>query len=177
MNGAGNQAQVVSASSANSGTMDFYLEDIQHDNTITSPSGISFEGAQFLNGGSATYRTSYFDENDNTYLVGGLNADYSVTNYSTQLAAIGSTQGNAYDIPNDAVYATKGSRILLAQTQDGNFAKIEIVPDPNTGMLYSGSGTNKYVTINVSYQPSVSQPYAGRGHAVLAGRPTRVLVP
>jgi hypothetical protein len=177
LNGPGNQAQVVSAASANIGTMDFYLEDIQHDNTITSPSGISFEGAQFLDEGSVTYRTSYFDNNDKTYLVGGLDADYSPTNFATQIAAISTTQGNAYDIPSDAVYATKGSRILLAQTQDGNFAKIEIVPDPSTGMLYSGSGTNKYVTINVSYQPSLSQPYARRAHAVFAGRPTRVLVP
>ncbi len=177
LNGAGGQATVVSAAGANSSGMDFYLEDAQHDNTITTASGISFEGAQFLNGGALTYRTSYFDNNDLTYLVGGLNADYSASDFSTQIAAIASTQGNAYDIPNDAVYATKGSRILLAETQDGNFAKIEIVPDPSTGMLYSGSGLNKHVTINVSYQPTAGKPYAGRGHQPFFGRPTRILVP
>jgi hypothetical protein len=177
LNGSGGQATVVSASAVNAPLIDFYLEDFQHDPTITTASGISFEGAQFLNGGAVTYRTSYFDNNDVTYLVGGLDADYSATDFSTQIAAIASTQGNAYDVPNDAVYLTKGSRILLSETATNNFAKIEIVPDQTTHMLYSGSGVDKYVTVNVSYQTVVGKPYAARAHVHFAGRPTRVLVP
>ncbi|HET6402767.1 MAG TPA: hypothetical protein VFH95_15390, partial [Candidatus Kapabacteria bacterium] len=96
----------------------------------------------------------------------------SATDFSTQLGRI--TAGNTYDLPNDAVYATKGSRVLLVKTQDGNFAKIEIVPDATTGQLYSGSGTNKYVTVNVSYQPTAGQPYAARPHSHFSGKPVRI---
>jgi hypothetical protein len=171
----GGQASVVSASSANAGTMDLYLEDIQHDPTITSTSGISLESTDFLNGSSATYRKSFMD-GAATYVVGGLDSDYSSSDFSSQLNGAVGGAVNAYDIPNDAGYDTKGSRILLVRTQDGNLAKVEIVPDPSTGMLYSGSGTNKYITVNVSYQPVAGQPYAGR--ALPHGsnvRPVRVL--
>ncbi|MFI5201200.1 MAG: hypothetical protein ACHQNE_02290, partial [Candidatus Kapaibacterium sp.] len=171
LNGPGGQAAVVSASSSNIGTMDFYLEDVQHDNTITTTSSLSFEGAQFLNTTGETWRNSYIDVPDR-YVVGGLDADYSASDFSTQLGRI--TAGNAYDIPDDAVYATKGSRVLIVKTQDGNLAKIEVVPDPTTGKLYSGSGTNKYVTVNVSYQPIAGQPYAARPHRGFSGRPVRI---
>ncbi len=179
LNGPGGSATVISATSANSSVLDFYLEDAQHDNTITTPSGISFEGAQFLNGGGSVYRNSYMDQNDNTYIVGGLNASWSATNFAMQIDSINNPtfQGNAYDIPNDASYNTKGSRVLLVETTGGYFARIEVIPDPSTGMLYSGSGTDKYITVNVSYQPTANEPYAARGHQPFLGRPLRVLVP
>ncbi len=168
----GGQASVVSASSANASTMDLYLEDAQHDPTITTASGLSLESPAFLNGGSATYRSSFMD-GPSRYVVGGLDADYSATDFSTQLNSVVTGGVNSYDIPNDAVYTTKGSRILLVRTQDGNLAKVEIKPNAS-GMLYSGSGTSKYITVNVSYQPVANQPYAGRALPHPNVRPIRV---
>ncbi len=178
LNGPGSSATVVSAIKANAGSMDFFLDDFQNNDSILSASQISFEGAQFLNGNGTTWRNSYFDRNV-FYVPGGLTNYYTPTNFAALIDSINAPnelQGNDFDIPADAIYGTKGSAILLCETADGNFAKIEIVPDPNTGMLYSGSGTDKYITVNVSYQPIANQPYAARGRRAnqgYAGRPVR----
>jgi hypothetical protein len=180
LNGTDGQATVISASKANAGSMDFFLDDFQNNDSILSLSQISFEGAEFLNGDGVTWRNSFFDPNS-LYVPGGLANYYTPTDFTAQIDSINnpSEQGNEYDIPSDAIYGTKGSRILLCETADGNFAKIEIVPDPNTGMLYSGSGLDKYITVNVSYQPIANKPYAARGRQVnhgYSGRPVRVPV-
>ncbi|HET6401822.1 MAG TPA: fibronectin type III domain-containing protein [Candidatus Kapabacteria bacterium] len=160
LNGPGGHAAVVSAASANISTMDFYLEDVEHDNTITTSSGLSFEGPQFLNDPSKgeTWRNSYFQD-DQLYVHGGLDSTYSATDFSTFLANP-SAGHNSYDIPD----VQENDRVLTVATQDGNVARIDIVPDATTGKLYSGSGTNKYITVNVSYQPIAGKPYAARPH-------------
>jgi hypothetical protein len=159
LNGIGGKATVVSAASANIGTMDFYLEDVQHDNTITTSSGLSLEGAQFLNVPGVSWRNSYFQD-DQLYVQGGLDNAYSATDFSAFLSNP-SAGHNAYDIPD----IPENDRILTVSTQDGNVARIDIIPDPTTGKLYSGSGTNKYITVNVSYQPVAGKPYAARAHS------------
>jgi len=159
LNGIGGKATVVSAATANIGTMDFYLEDVQHDNTITTSSGLSLEGAQFLNVPGVSWRNSYFQD-DQLYVQGGLDNAYSATDFSAFLNNP-SAGHNAYDIPD----IPENDRILTVSTQDGNVARIDIIPDPTTGKLYSGSGTNKYITVNVSYQPVAGKPYAARAHS------------
>ena len=177
LNVPGGQAAVVSAVKANAGTMDFFLDDFQNNDSILSASQIAFEGSEFLDGNGPTWRNSFFDKHA-MYIPGGIDDYYSASDFTNQIDSVNNPnlQGNEFDLPNDAVYATKGSAILLAETQDGNFAKIEIVPDAATGMLYSGSGTDKYITVNVSYQPTAGKPYAARGHQAFSGRPTRIPV-
>jgi len=162
----------ISLQNANKGSIDFLLDDSKRDPTITNPSGLSFEGAQTFDN---TWRASYVDADDH-YVVGGLNADYSATGYAAAATEMQTVRGNDYPIPDDAVYATKGSRVLLVATNDGNFAKIEIVPDAATGKLYSMSGTDKYITVNVSYQPTPLQPYASRPHRTPGVKERRVSV-
>ncbi len=170
LNGSDGQAHVVSASSANAGIMDFYLEDVENDPTITVSSGISFEGAQFLNGtSSATYRTSLMD-GAQRYIPGGLDSDFSATNFQKTLDTASTPN---YDIPNDAAYGSRGARVLLVKTQDGNFAKIAIEPNAS-GKLYSvDANGDKYITVSVSYQPSTGQPYASRPRPASSVRPAR----
>lgn len=158
LKGPGGPAVVVSAASANIATMDFYLEDVEHANTITTTSGLSFEGPQFLNIAGETWRNSYFQD-DQLYVQGGLDNAYSTTDFSTFLNN-SSAGHNSYDIPD----VQENDRVLTVATQDGNLARIDIVPDATTGKLYSGSGTNKYITVNVSYQPIAGKPYAARPH-------------
>jgi hypothetical protein len=154
----------VSETPRNPAMTDFLVDDKEHDATITTASGISFEAPQVFNDATPGWRRSHVDIPDR-YVVRGLDTDYSAASFASQFATMKADPdnvGNAYDIPNDNVYATKGSRVLLVHTQDGNFAKVEIVPDPATGMLYSGTSPNKYITVNVSYQPTAEQPYASR---------------
>ncbi len=133
---------------------DFVLDD-----DASLPSGISFEAGAVFN---ALWNDTRVNPNAN-YIVGGLNNDYRGTDYSQDIIA---ANDNAYNLPNDASYGTKGSAVLTCQTASGNLALIEIVPDANTGMLYSTTADGyKYVTVNVSYQSVVNTPYAGRGHA------------
>lgn len=167
LNGPGGHAAVVSAGSANIATMDFYVDDFQHDTSITTTSGISFESPQFLNTPGKTWRSSYF-QNDQLYVLGGLDSAYSATDFSTFLSNP-SAGNNSYDIPD----VQENDRVLTVATQDGNVARIDIIPDATTGKLYSGSGTNKYITVNVSYQPIAGKPYAARPRSSLGEREPR----
>jgi hypothetical protein len=140
-------------------TADFVLETIS-DPTV--PSNISFVAGVVHNSawGDTKVDASASDHPD--YLVGGLNADYTATNYQADQAA---SSANSYDIPDDNGYTAKGSRILITTTANGNLALVEIIPDPS-GTLYSTNASGyKYVTVNVSYQNTPNQPYAARGHA------------
>jgi hypothetical protein len=139
--------------------VDFILDDNIYDSGIPSPPGLSFESANFVfRGGNGLRKSTLAPAAE--YVVGGLDADWASTSYSAAMSG----QGTNYDLSEEADYDTKGSPILLAHTPEGNFAKIEIVPDPTSHKLYSGSGFNKYITVNVSYQPTPNQPYAGRPH-------------
>ncbi len=157
LNGPNGQARTVSMNLNTNpnaqGEVDFLLDDAQRDNGITTPSGLSFEGAQVFD---QTWRNSYI-ANDQNYIAGGLDSFYSATDFSSFLSTA-STQHNSYDIPN----SPENDRVLTVVTQDGNLAKIDIKPDPTTGLLYSGSGTDRYITVDVSYQPVAHQPYAAR---------------
>jgi hypothetical protein len=157
LNGADNKAHVVSVSNGNSGIIDFLLDDKQRSATITSASGLDFEGAQNFDD---TWRNSLVDVNGR-YVVGGLNNDYSASEFTSAYSGMTSTD---YPIDEATDYGTRGSRVLLVKTKEGNFAKIEIVPDPTTGKLYTGTGANRHITVNVSYQPTVGRAYAGRPH-------------
>ena len=123
-------------------------------------SGISLEAGAVIDG-------SWNDNKVNgrgDYIVGGLSNDYRSTDYTQDMDT---ASVNAYDVPNDAVYATKGSRVLIVKQQDPalgtHLALIEIVPDAATGKLYSTNASGyKYITVNISYQSVVNQPYAAR---------------
>jgi hypothetical protein len=137
---------------------DFVLDD-----DASLPSGISFEAGAVFN---SLWNDTRVNPNAN-YIVGGLNNDYRATDYTQDIIA---ANDNAYNLPNDASYGTKGSAVLTCQTASGNLALVEIVPDAATGMLYSTTADGyKYVTVNVSYQSVVNAAYAGRGHARSGG--------
>ncbi len=137
---------------------------LQSDGSV--PSGITFEAGAVRNG-------AWNDDKINgrgDYIVGGLNNDYRSTDYRNDMDT---ASANAYDIPNSGDYRTQGSRVLIVKTQDAHLALIEIQPDPTTGNLYSTNAAGyKYITVNVSYQSAVNQPYAARPH-----RPAGGLVP
>ena len=170
----GGTAAAVSATTANQDVIDFILDDNAHDSQIPTPPGISFESAGFVFKGGTGWRQSGFDTTSH-YVVGGLDNDWSSVNYAAAINSIHSYVGTTFDFSEESDYATKGSRVLLAQTPEGNFAKIEFVPDPNTGKLYWGTGSNKYLTLNVSYQPMANQPYARRGLPVYHGPMPRIV--
>lgn len=150
----------ASAVSVTNSAMDFYLEDAEHNSDIPTPPGLSFESAVELH---SNFNESIMDSAPR-YVIGGLTMDYASTDFTTIMSRIAAYRGHTYDISNASNYNTVGSRVLLAETHDGHFARIEIVPDPTTNQLYSGSGTSKYVTVNVSYQPIAGKPYAARPH-------------
>ena len=144
---------------------DFVLESIK-DTTV--PSGISLvSGKVYHSSWNATLiDSSATDHHD--YVVEGLDADYTSTNYEADQA---NSSANSYDIPNDNNYSSNGSRVLIVTTADNHLALVEVMPDNVTGMLYSittadtSGNTYKYVTLNVSYQSAANEPYAARGRA------------
>jgi hypothetical protein len=162
LNGADGHAHVLNVTSQNLSSLDFLLDDVQRDPTITSPSGLAFEGPQIFD---ATLRSTFIDQ-AGRYVVGGLDADFSSFDFSSFFN--GSHTANEFDLPATFDFNTRGSRVLLVATSDGHFAKVEVVPNPTTGQLYSGTGTNRFITVNVSYQSAVGQPYAGRPHQIKA---------
>lgn len=131
---------------------DFVLDDV-----ASLPSGISLESGAVLN---AQWNDMKVNPNAN-YVPGGLNKYYRNTDYTADIAA---ATVNSFDIPDDAGYGSKGSRVLICQTADGNLALVEVVPDATTGQLYSTTTDGfKYVTLNISYQSQVDEFYARRG--------------
>lgn len=132
---------------------DFVLNDI-----ASLASGISLESGAVLNG-----EWNLTNVSDSTIFVpGGLNNYYRSTDYTAAIAAANGT--DSYDIPDDAAYNTKGSRILICETQSGNLALVEIVPNATTGQLFSTNVKGyKYITVNVSYQSAIGAFYARRG--------------
>jgi hypothetical protein len=143
---------------------DFVLESIT-DGSV--PSGISLVSGQVHNSAWNATRVESSSPDHPDYIVGGLNEDYDSTNYQADQAA---STANSYDIPNDASYGTKGSRVLITTTANGNLALVEIVPDVS-GTLYSTSGGYKYITVNVSYQNTPNEPYAARGRSTHSSGP------
>jgi len=139
------------------GNADFVLQTFSG-----AEAGITLEtGALFK---SHPWHLNLIDSIPN-YIVGGLNANYRSTNYQANQARAHSTE---FDLNDSTVYATKGSRVLIVNTDDGHLALVEIVPDATTGKLYSTTNTTpsyKYITVNVSYQSEINQPYAGRGRS------------
>lgn len=133
--------------------------DLVLDDDTTSPSGISLNAGSFTN---LAWNKTKVDP-DSIYAIGGLNNYYRDSNYAS---AINAATTDSVHIPNDTGYISVGSRIVICQTANGNLALIEIVPNASTSQLYTvGSNGYKYITVNVSYQAAVNQPYAGRGHA------------
>ena len=105
------------------------------------------------------------------YIVGGLNNNFRSTNYGQDM---NTASASAYDIPFDAIYNTKGSRVLIVRTSDDHLALVEVVPNPSTGSLYYTNATGyKYVVLNVSYQAVANTPYAGRPHSTHTGAVAR----
>jgi hypothetical protein len=161
---------LVLASATNGGTQAISLSGALNadlvlgsfvDNTL--PSGISLVAGNVHN--VAWSDTKINGRGD--YILGGLDNNYRATDYTNDMDT---ATLNAYDIPNDAVYNTKGSRVLIVKTADTHLALVEVVPDPSTGLLYRTNATGyKYVVVNVSYQAVVNTPYAGRPHPTHTG--------
>lgn len=55
---------------------------------------------------------------------------------------------------------------FVVKTASGNFAKVLV--KASNGKLLQGSGTNRYVELEVSYQSGASLPYALKGNVVVA---------
>jgi hypothetical protein len=142
--------------------------DFVLDEYSGAPAGITLESGNVYTTG---WNTNGID-GDPYYIPGGLNANYRSTSYVAEEA---NAHANEYDIPSDASYGTTGSRILIVNTGDGHLALIEIVPDV-TGTLYSTNAAgHKYLTLNVSYQSAMNQPYAARGRSTHSSGPvTRI---
>lgn len=140
---------------ANGATADFVLESYAGDPTL--PSGISLVSSNVHN---AAWRDTKVNGKA-FYVVGGLNNNFSMTDYKTSMDT---ATMNAFDIPNDAVYATKGSAIFVVKTSDNHLALVEVVPDASGKLYGTDANSHKYVTVNVSYQAKVNTGYASRPH-------------
>jgi hypothetical protein len=147
---------------------DFVLES---DSTLAS--GISLVSGKLFN---PAWNVTLIDSSASDhpdYVVGGLDADYTSTNYQ---ADQNNSSANSYDIPDDNSYASTGSRVLIVTTADSHLALVEVVPDVS-GTLFStvidSTGTYKYITVNVSYQSAVKQPYAARGRSTRSSGPLK----
>ncbi len=139
---------------ANGASADFILESYSGDPML--PSGISLVASNVHN---AAWRDTKVNGKA-LYVPGGLNSNFAMTDYKTSMDTI---TMNAFDVPDDATYATKGSAIIVVKTSDNHLALVEIVPDAS-GKLYSVSNGHKYITVNVSYQAAVNTGYASRPH-------------
>ncbi|MDP4200148.1 MAG: hypothetical protein Q8922_12295 [Bacteroidota bacterium] len=140
---------------------DFVLESYANDPTL--PSGISLVASNVHSSGWRDTKVS----GKANYIVGGLANNFRSSDYKTEMDT---ASQNAFDLPNDAVYGTKGSAIIVVKTQDNHLALVEIVPDPSTGKLYSVNGAGyKYVTVNVSYQLATNTGYAARPRPAHSG--------
>lgn len=105
---------------------------------------------------------------NDTTVVGGLMNDYRRSSYAADTSFITS---QAFQIPSGRGYDTTGSVIIQSLILPGtgsNFLLIEIVPNAS-GTLYSYSPKGeRFITINLSYQPTANDPYAGRGRTQTA---------
>jgi hypothetical protein len=69
-----------------------------------------------------------------------------------------SYQLNRVDIPTSTVTQSK---ILYARSMTSNkYIRILVQRNPGTGYLYYGSGSDRYVVLQLSYQNAVGNPYA-----------------
>ncbi len=139
--------------------------DLILDTNSTLPSGISLDAGDsaMMNGNATKINPNY------TFILGGLSSNYNLTNYLSDALTDTVTPlvipaDSSYGMA-DSTHGGKGSLLFVCQTVAGNWALIEIVPDPNSHQLYSIAGNGfKYITVNVSYQAFANDPYAGRGH-------------
>jgi hypothetical protein len=134
--------------------VDFWL-----DEDTSSASGLMLKGGQRYD---PNWRHSYVN-NDQVYASNGtgsaLDAAYSSTDFSAFMTQVANSTGTLYN--QFAIPATaNGSRIITVETADGNLARVELVPN-GSSYIY-GSGSNRYITVNVSYNPSTHMPYAAR---------------
>jgi hypothetical protein len=69
-----------------------------------------------------------------------------------------SYQLNRIDLPSGTVTQSK---ILYAKSMtDNKYVRILVKRNPGTGYLYYGSGSDRYVVLQLSYQNAVGNPYA-----------------
>ncbi len=94
------------------------------------------------------------------FIKGGLMNDYRNVSYT---ADTGLDTSHSYRLSSGNFDST-GSLVIEFKTASGHFGLIEIVPDTITGQLYSVAPSGKkFITMNVSYESAINQPYAGRG--------------
>jgi hypothetical protein len=183
LNGAAGTAQVVSLKNNPTAptTVDFIFDDTADVNSldnngvslINSPTGMTFETAQAYDN---TWKHLWVNT-DAHYVVGGLDSDWSATDYSSAVDAITAItdetkRGDEFPIPSDNGYTAKGARVLLVLTSDGHFAKVAILPQSD-GRIYGGTWPNQYIDVNVSYQTAANENYAARPHSRINYGPGR----
>ncbi|MEK9137891.1 MAG: hypothetical protein AAB393_12270, partial [Bacteroidota bacterium] len=75
----------------------------------------------------------------------------------------GSYQSNRVNIPAGAVAQSK--IIYARSTTDNKYVRILVQRNPATGLLYSGSGNDRYVTLQLSYQNTPGNWFAKPGRS------------
>ena len=75
---------------------------------------------------------------------------------------------NLVDIPLTAT--AQGMVFYAYSSTDNKYVRILVQRNPATGLLYNGSGTDRYVIIQLSYQNMPGNPYARRHRVAAAGQ-------
>lgn len=74
----------------------------------------------------------------------------------------GSYSLNRVDLPTGTV---SQSRVVFARSiTDNKYVRILVKRNPATSLLYYGTGSDRYVTLELSYQNTAGNPYARPGH-------------
>lgn len=138
---------------------------LMSDPLLPSLPYLSFQGADVNGSGGLTRATRF----GNTYYVvaAGLDGDYYSSSFAGEIKAVSDpTAVNYFAIPQLA----SNPIILLARTADGHYARIEIVKQPTTGLLWGEDSTpqhNRFIDVVVSYQTIADLGYAGRPAGVV----------
>src|SRR5207247_10104181 len=93
-------ARLVSVIQSNKGICDYYFDDLTSDPAIPTSVGLSFESPQVYD---MMWRTSYIDTAAR-YILGGLDQDYSETDFGQAVVGMDLVHGNVYDLPDTNNY-------------------------------------------------------------------------
>jgi hypothetical protein len=143
----GGKAQALSINDPDSLKIDLVLAT----DPTADAAGLSLQGANVIGSQIPTGKSAQFS--DTVFIVeGGLAADFYPSGFSSRITA------KRYF---DQFNSKGGSAIVLVKTMEGNYARIEVIPQAD-GKLFRMVGSVKAIDLVVSYQPLVGKAYASR---------------
>lgn len=160
----GTGISAISTESADSASIDMVLA---WNDPTTAPGNqgvpVSLVSPGITGSGIIVNKRTYFG-NAAYNVAGGLDNDY-YTAPVTSLITTGNGGITGVDLAPRAAgsEALNTSLIVPFLTEDGHYGRIELVPDPVTGQVYTSVAGIESIKVRVSYQTQANTGYVGRG--------------